>query len=163
MGEKQALPHVILSGRYATGDSAMTDYASDLSSHRIKKAKDLLRQAELLLKNNEYDGSVNRSYFAIFHAIRALLALVGLDSRKHTGVISYFDQYFVKTGICEKQQSMIAHTAFDSRQLQDYQDFQEITAEQAQTQFNDATRFVLEIKQQQVLLIQGKTVLPKIP
>ena len=141
----------------------MTDYASDLSSHRIKKAKDLLRQAELLLKNNEYDGSVNRSYFAIFHAIRALLALVGLDSRKHTGVISYFDQYFVKTGICEKQQSMIAHTAFDSRQLQDYQDFQEITAEQAQTQFNDATRFVLEIKQQQVLLIQGKTVLPKIP
>jgi len=47
--------------------------------------------------------------------------------------------------------------------MPDYQDFQEITAEQAQTQFNDATRFVLEIKQQQVLLIQGKIAPPKIP
>lgn len=89
----------------------MTDYAQGLSQHRLDKAKDVLRQAELLLNNHEYDGSINRSYYAIFNAIRSLLALVGLDSRRHTGVISYFDQYFVKTGICEKQLSTIAHTA----------------------------------------------------
>ena len=61
----------------------MTEYAHDLSQHRLHKAKDVLRQAELLLKNNEYDGSINRSYYAIFNAIRSLLALVGLDSRRH--------------------------------------------------------------------------------
>lgn len=140
----------------------MTDYVHDLSMHRLKKAKDLLRQSKLLFENSEYDGSINRSYFAIFHAMRSLLALVGLDSRKHTGVISYFDQYFVKTGICEKQLSVIAHTAFDSRQFGDYQDFQEITAEQAQIQFDDAVRFIGEIEQQRILLIEGKTALPKV-
>ena len=34
----------------------MTEYARDLSEHRLVKAKDVLRQAELLLKNHEYDG-----------------------------------------------------------------------------------------------------------
>jgi uncharacterized protein (UPF0332 family) len=140
----------------------MTEYAHDLSQHRLSKAKDTLRQAELLLKNNEYDGSINRSYYAIFHAIRSLLALVGLDSRKHTGVISFFDQYFVKTGICEKQFSTIAHTAFDSRQVHDYQDFQTLTYEQAKTQVDEAKRFIHVIEQQQKLLIQGEITFPKV-
>lgn len=115
----------------------MTEYARDLSAHRLNKAKDVLRQAELLLNNNEYDGSVNRSYYAIFNAIRSLLALVGVDSRKHTGVISYFDRYFVKTGLFEKPFSKMAHNAFDSRQVSDYQDFLMPTAEQAKEQFDD--------------------------
>ena len=48
----------------------------DLSNHRLNKAKEAVRQAELLLKNAGYDGSVNRSYYAIFNAIRSLLALL---------------------------------------------------------------------------------------
>ena len=140
----------------------MTEYARDLSTHRLNKAKDVLRQAELLLNHQEYDGSINRSYYAIFHAIRSLLALVGVDSRRHTGVISYFDQYFVKTGICEKQLSTIAHTAFDSRQVHDYQDFQVLTQEQAKTQFDDVVRFIEEVEQKRAWLIQGKIPLPTI-
>jgi uncharacterized protein (UPF0332 family) len=140
----------------------MKEHAHDLSSHRLNKAKDILRQAELLLNNNEYDGSVNRSYYAIFNAIRSLLALVGIDSRKHTGVISFFDQYFVKTGICEKELSVIAHAAFDTRQIYDYQDFQIVIYDEARMQFDNAARFVLAIEHQQLLLIQGKTALPKV-
>ena len=68
----------------------------ELSDHRLDKAKDMLRQAYLLLEHAEYDGSVNRSYYVIFNAIRSLLALVGSDHRRHTGVISCFDRYFVK-------------------------------------------------------------------
>ena len=80
----------------------MNDYSIDLSNHRIEKAKELLEQAELLFNDKRFDGSINRSYYAIFNAIRALLAVVKLDSRKHSGVISYFDRYFVKTGIFDK-------------------------------------------------------------
>jgi uncharacterized protein (UPF0332 family) len=140
----------------------MTEYAHDLSHYRLNKAKDILRQAEILLDNNEYDGSINRSYYAIFNAIRSLLALVGLDNRRHTGIISYFDQYFVKTGICEKQLSAIAHTAFDSRQVHDYQDFQTVTHEQAKAQVDDAKYFIHVIEQQQALLIEGKIALPQV-
>jgi uncharacterized protein (UPF0332 family) len=69
-----------------------------LSAYRLEKAKTLLIQADLLLKNRQYDGSVNRFYYAIFTAVRAILALVELDSQSHRGVISFFDRYFVKTG-----------------------------------------------------------------
>ncbi len=97
--------------------------AKHLSKYRLDKANTLLTQAELLLNNKQYDGSVNRSYYAIFNTVRALLALVGLDSQSHRGVISFFDRYFVKTGIFEKQYSKIVHQAFDSRQDSDYEDF----------------------------------------
>ena len=35
----------------------------------------------------------------MFHAVRALLATKRLDSRKHSGVISLFNQHFVKPGL----------------------------------------------------------------
>jgi uncharacterized protein (UPF0332 family) len=140
----------------------MTKDALHLSTHRFNKAKDVLRQSSLLLDNDEYDGSINRSYYAIFNAIRSLLALLGVDSRKHTGVISYFDRYFVKTGLCDKQFSEIAHSAFDVRQVHDYQDFPVPTYEQAKEQFDDATRFLQEIEQKRGLFIQGKLSLPPI-
>lgn len=84
-----------------------------LSEYRLKKADTLLIQAELLLRNHQYDGSVNRSYYAIFNAVRSVLALLRTDSRSHSGVISFFDRYFVKTGIFDKRFSKIFHAAFN--------------------------------------------------
>ena len=51
-------------------------FAIDLSDYRMNKAKDLLSQSKLLFDNQKFDGSINRSYYAIFNAIRSLLALV---------------------------------------------------------------------------------------
>jgi uncharacterized protein (UPF0332 family) len=110
-----------------------------LSEYRLDKANALLTQAELLLNNRQYDGGVNRSYYAIFNGVRALLALVGLDSQSHRGVISFFDRYFVKTGIFEKRFSTIVHEAFDSRQDNDYEDFYYPSEAEAQEQYDHAT------------------------
>jgi uncharacterized protein (UPF0332 family) len=72
------------------------NHMHDLSDYRLSKARELVDEAKLLFDNKRYDGCINRSYYAIFSAIRSLLALVGLDSRKHSGIISYFDRLFVK-------------------------------------------------------------------
>jgi uncharacterized protein (UPF0332 family) len=136
--------------------------AADLSEHRLNKANALLIQAELLLKNHQFDGSINRSYYAIFNAIRSLLALVRLDNRRHSGVISYFDGYFVKTGIFGRQFSKIVHTAFDARQDNDYEDFYLPSEIDAKEQFEYAREFVKEIEQKKELFIQGKIILPKV-
>lgn len=141
----------------------MIDQAAvDLSAHRLEKAKASLKQAELLLQHAGYDGSVNRSYYAIFNAIRSLLALVNLDSRRHSGVMSFFDRYFVKTGIFDKSFSHIVHSAFDVRQVSDYEDYAMPTAEQAQQQVENAAKFIQEVKQQRALLLQGKIPLPSV-
>jgi uncharacterized protein (UPF0332 family) len=132
----------------------------DLSNHRLSKAKEALRQSEILLNNTGYDGSVNRSYYAIFNAIRSLLALISLDSRKHSGVISFFDRYYVKTGIIEKEFSHIIHSAFDIRQVTDYEDYIIPTSEQAKQQFDNATKLFKEVEKKQELLLQHKIPLP---
>ena len=82
-----------------------------LSAHRFKRAKEELSTAELLLHSTNFRSSINRSYYAIFHAIRAVNALDGFDSSKHSGVISHFNQEYVKTGIFQKEASKIIRNA----------------------------------------------------
>ena len=45
-----------------------------------------------MLSGGMYKPSLNRSYYSIFHAMRAITALEGFDSSKHSGVIAYFNQ-----------------------------------------------------------------------
>ena len=65
-----------------------------LAEYRLQKAEDCLQSSEKLIKIEDYPTSLNRSYYAIFHSVRALLALDGEDRRKHSGVISYFQQNY---------------------------------------------------------------------
>lgn len=136
--------------------------SSDLSEYRIKKAKDLLLQANLLHNNQKYDGSINRSYYAIFNGIRSLLALVKLDSPKHSGIISYFNKYFVKTKIFDKKYSEIAHSAFDSRQDNDYEDFYTPSEDESERQIKESEDFLNEIEKIRESIITGKIDLPQI-
>jgi len=131
-----------------------------LSDYRLEKADNLLLQAQLLLDNHQYDGSINRSYYAIFNAVRAILALSRLDSRSHRGVISYFDRYFVKTGIFEKRASRIVHEAFDSRQDNDYEDFYVPSEADAREQVANAKHFIGDVTLKHKAFLQGKQALP---
>ena len=59
----------------------------DLSKYRLETAKDDLGTARKNYEDERYRASVNRSYYAIFHALRALTALDQFDSGKHSGII----------------------------------------------------------------------------
>lgn len=140
----------------------INEKAQSLSGYRLEKAKSLLTQSELLLTNRQYDGSINRSYYAIFNAVRSVLALLSVDSRSHQGVMVYFDRYFVKTGIFDKQFSKILHTAFDTRQDNDYEDFNVPSETDAKEQYSNATLFIEEIERKRESFIEGKISLPAI-
>ncbi len=68
----------------------------DLSEYRLKTAKEDLARAKTAFDANDYKLSLNRSYYSIFHAIRAVNSLDGFDSSKHKGVIAHFYQEHVK-------------------------------------------------------------------
>jgi len=70
-----------------------------------------------------YSDSLSRSYYAIFTAARALLALKQLDSKKHSGVISLFNQHYVKTGIVDRAMGKELNKARLRRGSSDYVDF----------------------------------------
>ncbi len=61
-----------------------------LSQVRLDTAKSCLRDAEILIDTESFKSSANRSYYTIFHAMRAVLVFDGFDSKKHSGIISEF-------------------------------------------------------------------------
>jgi uncharacterized protein (UPF0332 family) len=76
--------------------------------------------------------SASKAYYAIFQASRAALATKELDSRKHSGVISLFNQHFVKTGILPKEFRKIIVSAQDLRLSSDYNDFYVVSKKEAE-------------------------------
>ena len=100
----------------------MVKSVKDLSNYRIEKAQSDLSAAKLLYQNQLYTQSLNRSYYAIFHAVRALLAFDKFDSKKHSGIISYFNKSYVKAGFIGKEYSKILISAERIRTESDYDD-----------------------------------------
>jgi uncharacterized protein (UPF0332 family) len=119
----------------------------DLSAYRIVKAKDDLETAEMNLKENKLSQSINRSYYAMFHSVRALLALDKFDSKKHTGVISFFNQHYIKTGKIETEYSKMFFEAFDIRHESDLCDFYFAAREDAQSQLENAKKFLKRLEE----------------
>lgn len=49
----------------------------DLSRYRMRKAQEMLASAKRDMEAEDYASANNRAYYAIFHAMRAVLALDG--------------------------------------------------------------------------------------
>lgn len=71
----------------------------DLVQYRLSSAKERLESARLLLDAGQYKDSIGRSYYAIFTAVRAVLARDQVDFSKHAGVIAYFQREYIKSAI----------------------------------------------------------------
>ena len=57
----------------------------DLSRYRLEKAKEDLETAEENMIGGKYRASINRSYYAVFHALRAVTALDRLIQESTAG------------------------------------------------------------------------------
>ena len=112
----------------------------DLSEYRYNCSVEALEDAKIMYENGRYKNALNRAYYAIFHAIRAVNALHGYDSSKHSGVISYFNQNFVKEEIFAKETSKIIKKAYESRERADYLDFYVASKEEAKEQIERAEK-----------------------
>ena len=110
----------------------------DLAKYRLARAKEDLETAADNLENGKFRASVNRSYYAIFHSIRAITALDHFDSSKHSGVIAFFNQHYVKTGVFDKEISKMIDSCYRLREKADYDDFYLVAKDEAVQQYNKA-------------------------
>jgi len=113
-----------------------------LANVRLQQARECLQGAENELAVDLFKNSANRSYYCIFHAIRAVLALESFDSKKHSGVISAFRQRYIKTGIFPTKFSDIIEDAFEVRNDSDYLDFYVISKDAVVAQIENAKVFL---------------------
>lgn len=112
-----------------------------LMRYRLSMAKERLDSSKLLLEHASYKDSIGRSYYAMFTAVRAILALDGVDFKKHAGVISYFQREYVKTKIFDVKYSKYLSQAFQIRNNTDYADFFVVSEGEAEEQYERAKDF----------------------
>ena len=118
----------------------------DLSKARLASATERLAFAKQILKIGDYKTVANRSYYAVFSAMRAVLALDGFDSKKHSGIIAEFRKNYLKTGILPKELSVTIDSLVEIRQGSDYDDFYVISKEETELQLKNAEKFVFEVE-----------------
>lgn len=113
----------------------------DLSKYRYLCCNEALEDAKIMYDAGRYKNSLNRAYYAIFHGLRAVNALDGFDSSKHSGVISHFNQNYVKSGIFPKEVSRLIKLASEKREEADYLDFYVASKKEAEEQIENAETF----------------------
>lgn len=118
----------------------------NLAEYRLKDSEEKLESSKLLLDAGKYKDSISRSYYAVFSAVRAVLANDRIDFSKHSGVIAYFQREYIKKGIFEKKYSKYLQTAFQIRNSCDYDDFFLASKQDAEEQYQRAKEFQQIIK-----------------
>jgi uncharacterized protein (UPF0332 family) len=113
-----------------------------VSKYRLEMSRRFLDTASLCLDAGDYKTAANRSYYCIFHAMRAVLALEPFDSKKHSGIISAFNQRYIKTEIFPKAFYKMIDSAFRVRGGSDYDDFYVIAKETVEQQNGNARVFL---------------------
>jgi uncharacterized protein (UPF0332 family) len=86
----------------------------------LQRAELSLRAAKELVAKGYYDFAASRAYYAAFYAATAALLSEGIDVGKHSGVIAYIHQKFVKTGRLDKDQGKALNWLFELRSIGDY-------------------------------------------
>jgi uncharacterized protein (UPF0332 family) len=119
----------------------------ELSKVRFDKAVDDLNASSINLKNGQYKTSLNRAYYAVFHAMRAVHALDKFDSSKHSAIVAKFRQNYIKAGVFDNKCSEIISLLIRYREQADYDDFFIATQEDAAKQFEIAQFFIEQIRQ----------------
>lgn len=114
----------------------------ELSHSQLKRASDITGFIPAYIDIGDYNGAVNRAYYAVFHAIKAVELLDNYDSKKHSGLIARFRQEYIKTGIIDVKYSDMIQDLSQFRNDSDYNILAVITLSDAQEQYANAKDFV---------------------
>lgn len=127
----------------------------DLAIYRLETARQCIVSAKALIEIADYKGAANRSYYAIFHCMRSVLALCSIDFSKHSAVGAYFRREYIKTGIFDVSMSDIISEAFDIRSDSDYNDYFVISKKEVEEQMLNAQYFYDKVKEYVAGKIKG--------
>jgi len=115
----------------------------ELAMYRLAQAEESLAEAQYLFDGEKSPRSViNRVYYSMFYSILALLIFEPYSSSKHSGVLAYFNQHFIKTGLLSENLGRAVNKAFDLRQRADYREQIVIARDQVAPFLDEARSFL---------------------
>ena len=108
----------------------------------IAKGRRSLAAGRRLFENGDYDFAASRAYYAMFYLAEALLLSQGMAFSKHSAVIAAFGQHFVKPGHMPARLHDALRSAFDERNVGDYDFRIAYPADRAESVLAEAQFFV---------------------
>jgi uncharacterized protein len=117
----------------------------ELIGYRLSRADETLSEAQVLFDNGYTVGVVNRVYYACFYAVSALLLTEDLASSKHSGVMSLFNQHWVKKRRVPDEMGAFYNRLYERRQSGDYKDIVSFDREDVGKWLGEAKLFVEHI------------------
>ena len=96
----------------------------------IERAHRLIEQFPILENAKLWDTLANRVYYAVFHAVTALLIKNGLHAESHQGVMVLLNKHFVKEGLIDVEYGRLFVRLENMREKSDYTCLFETTEEE---------------------------------
>lgn len=119
-----------------TGDNRRRNIAEE-----VARAEESLRAAKALLDLGLHSDSISRSYYAVFHVLRALILSRDIEPKTHAGAIHLFNQEFVRTGVVPNSHNRLLAGLQRARELADYDAAVSFSAEDASAEVRAAVSF----------------------
>ena len=124
----------------------MNDKTKILVGYRMKRSKEALDEAELMLNNGHINTFINRLYYACFYAVNAILLEKGFSSAKHSGIRSLFHQQIIKNGLLSDKLGKVYDRLYDNRQKADYMDMVKFPKDDVAPWLADAQKLVQAVE-----------------
>ncbi|OGV69330.1 MAG: hypothetical protein A3K19_18750 [Lentisphaerae bacterium RIFOXYB12_FULL_65_16] len=126
----------------------MTDFAAtaEVLTAILAKADEMLSSAERAVEARAHGDAASRAYYAVFHALSAVLATRGLSYSSHSQTLGAFNREFVKTGAFAPETSRQLQRLFEDRQIADYDWKRHVDQDTARRDVADAAALVAGCK-----------------
>lgn len=112
----------------------------------LERGRQALAAAEALADLLLFADSISRSYYAVFHCLRALLFSRGVEPKTHSGAIHLFNSEFVRRGLFASTHNRLLAGMKGARELADYDAAASFSRDDARGQIADAHAFAAEVR-----------------
>lgn len=122
--------------------------AAELAEARghIQKAREKAATARLLYDASRFDDCVSRAYYAMFHAGRAVLFVLGYKAKTHSGLIHLFKLHVTDAGLLPGDFARWLNFDKDLRENGDYETAVRLSREQAEEVLRHAQAFLAGVE-----------------
>lgn len=112
----------------------------------LERADRIMQQLPTLIAQQYWDTTVNRMYYAAFHAVSALLIHNAIQVRTHKGSIIVFNKEFVRTGVFPEEEGKLYAQLEGLRERGDYNCFIDASEQEVVPLLEPLKAFIEKIK-----------------
>lgn len=115
-------------------------------SLELKRARETYDDIGCLISANRLNGAANRMYYAVFHAVCALLIHDGHQVSTHKGSHALFSLHYIKTGILPREYGLLYSQLQTMREESDYNCAYDVEMDEIDQRLKPAKRLIEDIE-----------------